>query len=282
MSSERPVTWPRRLLRLGSTLLVLYLGGCGLMVAFEESLLFHPMGMSSGARERLLGRPEVEPLELAVDDITLRGFFVRGEGDAPRPTLLYFGGNAERIAHRIGDTPGPGGARFNRAYLAYRGYEGSGGSPAAADLLADALAFHDHVAARPDVDPEAIVVRGTSLGTGLATHVARERDVAGVVLLSPYDRLANVAAGHYPWLPVRLLMRNDIDSAQRAPAIRAPLLLIHGEADRVIPVAHGRTLAAAWAGPVEALYLPRAGHNDLGSRPETVAAVDDFLTRIGH
>ncbi len=261
-------------------LATLYVVVCGLMVAFEESLLFHPTVMPRGVRELLLARTDVEPLELDAGDVTLRGFFVEGEGDAPRPTLLYFGGNAEQLWRRVEDVPGPNGARFNRAYLAYRGYEGSGGSPAAEELLADALRFYDHVAARPDVNGEAIVVRGTSLGTGLATHVARERPVAGVVLLAPYDRLENVAAGHYPWLPVRLLIRNDIDSVGRAPSIGAPALIAHGEADEVIPIAHGRALAARWGGPVEELYLPQATHNDLGGRRETTAAVDAFLGRV--
>ena len=280
MSSERPQTWRRRLTRLGVALAGIYLAICVLMVAFEESLLFHPTVMPSGVRELLLERAEIEPIEVDAGEVMLHGFFVQGEGDAPRPTLLYFGGNAEQIWRRVDDVPGPNGARFNRAYLAYRGYEGSGGSPAADDLLADALRFYDHVVGRPDVDAETIVVRGTSLGTGLATHVAHERPVAGVVLLAPYDRLENVAAGHYPWLPVRVLMRNDIDSLARAPEISVPLLLAHGEADEVIPVEHGRALAAAWRGPVEELYLPTANHNDLGGRRETTSAVDTFLGRI--
>lgn len=269
--------------RLGRALLilaVLYSAVCGLMVAFEESLLFHPTTMPTGARDLLLARTDVEALELVHDEVTLRGFFVTGAGDGPRPTVLYFGGNAEGVWRRVENVPGPIGARFHRAYLAYRGYDDSSGRPAAAELLADALAFYDHVAARPDVDGDAIVVRGTSLGTGLATHVARHRPVAGVVLLAPYDRLADVAAGHYPWLPVRALMRNDIDSAAKASAITAPALIAHGHADQVIPIAHGQALAAAWAGPVETLYLDHATHDDLGSRPRTSRAIEAFLADL--
>jgi len=279
MTTERPPL-RRRLVRLGLVLAGLYVAICALMIAFEGSLLFHPTHVEATVVERLHSRAEVEPLTVSAGDVTLRGHFVAGEGDAPRPTLLYFGGNAESVWRRVRDQPGPNGRRFNRAYLAYRGYDQSEGTPSAHALLADALAFYDHIAQRPDVDANAIVARGTSLGTGLAVHVARERTVAGVVLLSPYDRLANVAAGHYPWLPVRLLMRNDIDSAARAPGISAPALIVHGEADRVIPMGHGRALAAAWSGPVEALYLVQGTHDDLGGRPETVSGVDAFLGHV--
>ena len=212
-----------------------------------------------------------------MDGATLHGFFVEGEGEAPRPTLLYFGGNAEPVWRRVSEPTTGSLRRYNRVYVSSRGYDRSSGAPSADALLADALAIYDHVAAREDVDPDAIVPWGLSLGSGQAVHVAAQRDVARVVLLAPFDRLANVAAGHYPPFPVRLLMRNDIDSASKAASIRAPLLVVHGEDDRVIPAEHGRELAARWSGPVELRVVPGAGHNDLSSRPETRAAIDEFL-----
>lgn len=258
-------------------LAALYVTVCLLLVAFEGALLFHPTSLSASEAERLVTLPGVEPLTIDVDGATLRGFFVEGEGEAPRPTLLYFGGNAEPVWRRV-SAPATGNMRrYNRVYLSSRGYDRSSGEPSADALLADALAIHDHVAAREDVDPDAIVPWGLSLGSGPAVHVASERHVDRVVLLAAYDRLANVAAGHYPLFPVRLLMRNDIDSASRAAGIDAPLLIVHGEDDRVIPAAHGRALAARWSGPVELRVVPGAGHNDLTSRPETQAAIDDFL-----
>ncbi len=268
----------RRWLRILGVLALLYGAVCLLMACFEESLLFHPTTLPGAAAERLAALPHVEPLTIAsADGTTLRGFFVAGEGPAPRPTLIYYGGNAEPVWRRVqgGSVP----RRFNGVYVSYRGYDRSGGETGAEALLADALAVHDHVAGRTDVAAHRIVVWGTSLGSGLATHVAAERSVAGAVLFSPYDRLSAVAAGHYPLLPVRLLMRNDIDSAGKAPSIRAPVLIVHGDADSVIPVEHGEALADGWGGPVELRRIEGAGHSDLESRREARAFLHQFLRR---
>lgn len=270
-------SWGRRIGRVVALLGALYVAACLLLVAFEGVLLFHPTSLPESEAERLAALPGVEPLTIDVDGATLRGFFVAGEGEAPRPTVLYFGGNAEPVWRHVG-APATGSLRaYNRVYVSSRGYDRSSGDPSADALLADALAIHDHVAARDDVDPAAIVPWGLSLGSGQAVHVASERDVDRVILLAPYDRLANVAAGHYPLFPVRLLMRNDIDSASKAAGIHVPLLVVHGADDRVIPAAHGRALAARWSGPVELRLVPGAGHNDLTGRLETRSAIDDFL-----
>ena len=89
-----------------------------------------------------------------------------------------------------------------------------------------------------------------------------------------------VAGEHYPLVPVQLLMRNDIDSASRAPRVAAPALIVHGEADRVIPIAHGRSLAERWGGPVALLTLPHVGHNDADGKPESLRALGAFLDRV--
>jgi len=274
---SRRRSWIRQVGRVLGLLGGLYAGACLLLVAFEGALLFHPTSLPASEAERLAALPAVEPLSIDVEGATLRGYFVHGEGEAPRSTLLYFGGNAEPVWRHVGAPATGSMRRYNRVYVSPRGYDRSSGEPSADALLADAVAINDYVAAREAVDPAAIVPWGLSLGSGLAVHVASERDVDRVILLAPYDRLANVAAGHYPLFPVRLLMRNDIDSASRATGIDVPVLIVHGEEDQIIRAAHGRALAERWAGPVELRVLPGVGHNDLSTRPETHSAIDDFL-----
>jgi pimeloyl-ACP methyl ester carboxylesterase len=273
-------SWGRRLLRMLVLVAVFYAAVCGLMMLFEPGLLFHPTNLPTATRDLLVSRSDVERLIVPSDGVELRGFFVRGEGEAPRPAILYFGGNAERVWRRVEAPPGEAEGRFNRVYVSHRGYDDSGGEPSARRLLADALAIYDAVARRDDVDDAVIVPWGVSLGTGMAVHIARERPVAGVILLAPYDRLAEVAAGHYPFLPVRFLMRNDIDSLSKAPATDAPVLIIHGDADGVIPADHSRALADRWAGASERVVLPGVGHDDLWTHPETRAAIEAFLDRF--
>lgn len=166
---------------------------------------------------------------------------------------------------------------FNMAFVSYRGYDRSSGTPSGDALTADGLKIYDAVAQRPDVQPDRIVTWGFSLGTGVATHVACNRPVAQVVLMAPYDTLASVAAEHYPFLPVRLLFRNEIDSLSCGARVDAPALILHGDGVRVVPSSHGEALSAAWGGESKFMLLGGVGHNDLPSHPDLQPAIAGFL-----
>jgi pimeloyl-ACP methyl ester carboxylesterase len=97
------------------------------------------------------------------------------------------------------------------------------------------------------------------------------------VLISPYDSMVALARHHYPFLPVRLLLRHRFDSIARAPGIRAPLLAIVGERDSVIPSAHSRRLHDAWGGPRHWVAVPGVDHNDLGRQRAFWEPIRAFL-----
>jgi uncharacterized protein len=261
----------RALIGLGATYVIL----CAAVYLLQGALLFMPTTLTD---DELAARPsDVQPLAIPVDGAVLRGVLVPGRGEGPRPTLLYFGGNAERVRWRALDRGWVRELGWNLALVSYRGYDDSSGSPSAEALLRDAVAIHDAVAARPDVDPQRIVAWGFSLGTGLAARVARERALTGVILAAPYARLSDIAADAYPWLPVRWLFRHEIDTLHDAPAITEPLLVVHGDDDTLIPPAHGRGLIDAWGGPARLVLVAAADHNDLGGHPELRTAVEVFL-----
>lgn len=249
----------------------------------QDGMLFHPTVVTQAELERIEDRG-AEPLVVQVDGATLRGFFVPGAGKGALPTILYFGGNAEPVWRNVEEDRWVGEAGFHRVFVSYRGYDRSTGEPSAQELLSDGVAIYDAIASRPDVDRDAIVTWGLSLGTGIAARVARDRPVAGVVLVAPYDRLADVATEHYPYLPVRWLMTNDIDTIADAPSIESPALMIHGDADRIIPLRHGRRLADAWGGRAERagefIAVKGAHHNDVSTRPEARQAIERFLSAI--
>ncbi len=119
------------------------------------------------------------------------------------PVVIYFGGNAEPLHPRGGEFQALLRAGIHVALITHRGYGRSDGAPSGAALLADGVRIFDAIGARPEVDPDAIGLWGRSLGTGVATFVAAERPARAVVLASPYTRLSDAAAHHYPWLPVR-------------------------------------------------------------------------------
>jgi uncharacterized protein len=179
-----------------------------------------------------------------------------------QPTLLYFHGNggtllvrAERIRRFLGDGLG--------VFMpAYRGYSGSTGSPSEAALIADAKLAHDHLLGM-GLRPEDIVIYGESLGTGVAVQLAANRRSAGVVLDAPYTSLLDIARHHYRFIPVKFFLLDTFASIDYITRIDAPLLVMHGTEDRVIPLEYGKALYEAADQPKQMAVLRGAGHSDL-------------------
>jgi pimeloyl-ACP methyl ester carboxylesterase len=236
--------------------LLAYLIACLGVYASQDGLIYHPMRATPANTAGTIVLPGADVRVL----VSVR------ERPGAR-AVLYFGGNAEDVAGGLPDLADafPAQALY---LLHYRGYAGSAGKPSERTLRRDALALFDLVHARhPD-----IVVVGRSLGSGLAMQVAASRPARRVVLVTPYDSLANVAAGYYPWLPVHWLMRDQFDSASLAPRIRVPTLLLVAGRDQVIPAAStARLLARFRAGVATCQVIEGAGHNDISSDPRYAA-----------
>jgi uncharacterized protein len=191
---------------------------------------------------------------------------------------------------------GNGGDRSMRADLAaalsrmglavllfdYRGYGGNPGSPTEEGLAADARAALAYLAGRPEVDPDRVVYFGESLGAAVALRLATERPPAALVLRSPFASLAEVGRRHYPVLPVSLLLRDRYDSAALAGRLSAPLLVMAGGRDRIVPASHSRRLFAAAPEPKRLVVLEGVDHNDheLLAGPRLVAELRSFLAGV--
>lgn len=239
----------------------------------QERLIFFPQPVTS--TRHLPARASTLEV-VATDGTRLRGWVVKGEA-MPAPVVIYFGGNAEEVSWTLADAHWP--REWTIAGLNYRGYGTSEGAPGEAALTADALAIYDVVAQRADIDSRRIVVFGRSLGTAIAVYLATRRSVAGVVLVSPYDSLVAIGKHHYPLLPVSLLLRHRFDVLADAKRNTAPLLVIVGETDSIIPSERSRALYDAWAGPKTWQVESREGHNDLGSSPSFWTGVTTFLAQ---
>lgn len=248
---------------LAGIALLVYVGLCAAMFFGQRSLLYFPQATRADAAST--------GFVLERDGVVLRGW-VSGPEDG-RP-LLYFGGNAERIEANRADFERwfPGHRRY---LLAYRGYGASDGAPSADALKADALALYDDVAARYPGRPVDVI--GRSVGGGIASHVAAHRPVARLALITPFDRLAEVARGHYPWLPVRLLLRERYDPVDDLVAFDGALLVLRAGRDVVIPPRHTDRLVAGLPGTPHVVVFADAGHNDLHLQPGYGEALGDFF-----
>jgi pimeloyl-ACP methyl ester carboxylesterase len=159
----------------------------------------------------------------------------------------------------------------------YRGYAASGGSPSEKALVEDAFLWHAEALKR--APHSKIYVFGRSLGSGVAVQLAAARPVAGVILVTPYDSMVEVAAHHYPFLPVRWLLRHRFESIRHAPRVWAPLLCLAAARDQVIPIVHARRLYDAWRAPKRWVELPQAGHNSTDDAPEFWREIRGFLEK---
>jgi uncharacterized protein len=297
-------------MRPGMVLLIvvaLLLAPLGLLWAFQRRLIYFPSpGPVPPATTVLPGAAEVSfP---TADGLRLQGWFVpptpvdnrhpvsgrwatlpagapmaAGPGDPrpgePTPAVLVCNGNGGDRSMRAALA-----AVFSRLGLAvllfdYRGYGGNPGAPSEAGLAADARAALAYLAGRPDVDPDRVVYFGESLGAAVALRLAIERPPAALVLRSPFASLAEVGRHHYPLLPVSLLLRDRYDSAALARRLAAPLLVVAGARDRIVPVAHSRRLFAAAPQPKRLVVLDGADHNDgeLLAGPRLVDELRGFL-----
>jgi hypothetical protein len=180
---------------------------------------------------------------------------------AGAPIVLYFHGNGGAIAYRaerfrdmVADGTGLVG-------LSYRGYAGSTGSPTEAGLLSDADAAYAF--ARAKYAPEKLVLWGESLGTGVAIPLAAKNPVGAVVLEAPFTSAADVGAAVYPYVPVRLLMKDQFRSDEHIAEIRAPVLIMHGARDRIVPIAYGEKLFSLAREPKKFVRFPEGGHEGL-------------------
>ena len=267
---------------VGRALLVI--GGAWLLLTvlaavFQRSMIYLPDRAEPSPPE------DVEVVVMTTeDDLELNAWLLAPEGGpaAGTSTILLAPGNAGNRAGRVPTARGLVDRGHAVLLVDYRGYGGNPGSPSEAGLLADVRAARDHLDDREDVDSDRIVYLGESIGTAVVAALAAERPPAALVLRSPFPELADVGRSAYPFLPIRTLLRDRYPTLEHLSGVDAPLLVVAGDSDRIVPTRLSRAVAQATG--AELVEVPGAGHNDaalfVGER--FLDAVDDHVrTAVG-
>jgi uncharacterized protein len=269
--------------RVTSTLIAL-LGAAAVLLALafllQRHLIYLPFGDEPSLPAELAGGEEVQ--FVTSDGLKLGGWFVPVPEPGPRPAVLVANGNAGNRAHRAPLAVALRQFGVNVLLFDYRGFGGNPGTPSEQGLYRDALAAREYLTSRPEVNPDRIVYFGESIGAAVISGLAAEHPPAGLVLRSPFTSLADVGRLHYPWLPVRLLLRDRYDVASTVARLDVPVLVIAGEEDRIVPASQSRAVYDAARGPKRFVQIDGADHNDaeLFTGEELLAQVRSFLEEV--
>jgi esterase/lipase len=187
--------------------------------------------------------------------------------------ILYFGGNAESMA-QSSDYIAQQFPTFTVYLMDYRGYGGSTGEPTEKGLYSDALKLYDAIKPKHN----RISIGGRSLGSGIATYVAAHREVSKLALITPFDSIVNVANGRYPIYPVSFLLHDKYDSASRTKGIKAKILIVIAQNDKIITRERTQQLIDAFdPARLEVMIIENRGHIDISSDAKYYKIMQDFI-----
>ena len=257
--------------------LLLYVAVMVVVFLGQRQLQYHPAkGMDGGPGH--YGVPDMHVVTVRTDDgLSLSGWYVP---PAPgRPVVVLFHGNAGHIGDRAFKARLLIDAGFGVLLAEYRGYGVNPGAPDEVGFYKDARAFLDFLK-REKISDGDIVLYGESIGTGVAVQMAAEREgFRALILEAPFSSAVDVGRGVYWWLPVGLLMQDKFMSIDKIGAVHTPLLVVHGDADRVVPFHLGRRLFDAALNPKTFVAVKGGGHSDLYDFGAG-RVITDFLAQV--
>jgi uncharacterized protein len=245
----------------------------------QRRMIYFPFGdvISPAA----VGLPDAQQVTFeTADNVVLNAWFLPAPGAAG--TMVVFNGNAGNRSHRARLAARLAQEGFASLLVDYRGYGGNPGSPTEQGLALDALAARRYLDSRPDVDPQRLFYFGESLGAAVAVRLAAEHRPRGLILRSPFTSLVDTGRHHYPFLPVRWLLRDRFPSIDLISRIGCPLLVIAGSEDRIIPKVQSERLFEAASEPKRLVIVEHADHNDyeLLAGSQVITAIVGFARDV--
>lgn len=245
------------------TVLILIVAGyaalCAFMYFAQRGLMYFPDRMRTAPADA--GLPEAKEEKLTTADGETIIVWHIPPRDETKPVVVYFHGNGGALNLRARRFAALALEGIGVVGVSYRGYGGSSGTPTEDGLIADGVAAYEFAAKL--YSPARVALWGESLGTGVAVAVASEAPVAKLVLETPFTSAVDVGASVYSFLPVRFLMKDQFRSDLRIKNVKAPVLILHGERDSVVPIRFGERLYEMITGEKKFARFPGGEHYDL-------------------
>ncbi len=205
---------------------------------YQRNLLYHP---SDNNYQNDKIQFSYDEIFIKVDDkIKLKSWIIN-KNLKKFKTLLFFHGNAGELSNRIYKLNELNKLDINILLISWRGFSGNEGSPTEENLYKDAKAAIKWLN-RKEVENNKIILYGESLGTGVAVEIGKKNNFNSIILESPFTSMENAAKIYYPYLPVKLLLKDKYNSISKIKKITTPILIMHGKKDDIVPFSMGKEL----------------------------------------
>lgn len=240
----------------------IYISALGYVFFFQKSLMYHPEKEMKDISE--YGMSGVtETYISSADGTKLQTWYAMPKPNMPM--VVYFHGNSVNLSTRVSKFNDLMDLGYGFVAVTYRGFGRSEGKPEMEGIYNDAraaIAFANQLG----YPTNELILVGESIGTGMATKMASENDVRGVLLITPYTSISDRGQETYWYLPVKYLVRDDFSNTKYIADVKAPILIIHGDQDDVIPHSHSETLAQLVTSPYKLIIYPNVNHSNYNSR----------------
>jgi uncharacterized protein len=205
---------------------------------FQRSLLYHP-NENNYFGDKL--KVDVEEVQIRTsDNISLLGWFHKKDLNKFK-TIVYFHGNAGKLENRIHKLNHFKDMDVNFLIISWRGFSGNSGKPSEQGLYRDGKSAIDWLK-NMGLTEKDIILYGESLGTGIATQIAQNKKFAGLILETPFTSMVDTAKNIYPYIPVGILLKDKYENEKKIKNINMPVLVMHGEADQIVPFKMGKKI----------------------------------------
>jgi uncharacterized protein len=216
----------------------IYISVLILLFIFQRNLMYHP-NENNYFGDKL--EVDIEKVNIKTsDNLSLLGWFHKKDLKKFK-TILYFHGNAGKLENRIHKLNHFKDMDVNFLIIAWRGFSGNEGKPSEKGLYIDGISAIAWLKSLGLIEKD-IILYGESLGTGIATHMAQNNDYAGLVLETPFTSMTEAAKNFYPYIPVEILLRDKYKNDKKIKNISIPVLVMHGEADQIVPFWMGQKI----------------------------------------
>ena len=218
--------------------LIIYIFILFSMYVFQRNLLYHPNENNYFGDELTVS---VENIKLKTKDNIELSSWYHNKNAKKYKTILFLHGNAGSLENRIHKINHFKDMNVNFLIIAWRGFSKNKGSPTEKGLYKDARGAVEWLKSK-GIEESDMIIYGESLGTGVAVEIAQNKNFAGVILESPFTSMVDAGKDKYPFLPVRLLLKDKYESDKKIKNVNVPILIMHGKVDKIVPFHMGKKM----------------------------------------